>query len=437
MRARIAGRFGRLRHLADSDPALNFYSLFALACFANILLTSDYYQGQAYVLYALIPVGVAGQIIRRRYAPARSGILLFAGLYLLMILISSLLAGTTDADWVAVTMRATSPPGVLAGAAIVSMAIISFIYITIDLSLRRERTIEASILILGSVVAAAALINAISFLSTTPIEAVMGGARLTAVIGMPHYQNSTNISATYAVFAGAAVGVMASPSARRAARLVALALAAILLVAIALTQSRSAMVGLGCGAAAIAAVSPRSRRLIVAGTVAIGLAAVLLAPEMVDSLIARGLSRRPEVWAHYLDLATRRPWTGHGGFTAVEVVLANGRTIGQAHNLAISALVRGGIGASLAFLALMASSLWWAFRYRRETGNAGPLGAIVTIAAAGMVDYELVITRPDWYWITFWFPIALAAGCEMVSRDRAGTEGRGPSGCRIRGRPPA
>jgi hypothetical protein len=42
------------------------------------------------------------------------------------------------------------------------------------------------------------------------------------------------------------------------------------------------------------------------------------------------------------------------------------------------------------------------------------------MVACGMFDYNLLITPPDWPWVTFWLPIALAVGAETYVRNGFG-----------------
>ena len=113
--------------------------------------------------------------------------------------------------------------------------------------------------------------------------------------------------------------------------------------------------------------------------------------------------------------------------------MIGGFEIYHAHNLLISALVRGGL-LSLAGMALMlGGGLYWSWTYARRSGDPIILAMMVAISVAGMFDYELLLKPTEWSWVAFWLPIGLAAGAELaVRRDRAAIRRNDkPAGVRV------
>lgn len=244
--------------------------------------------------------------------------------------------------------------------------------------------------------------------------------RLTTTIGMPGYSNSTNISATYVVFFVGALATCTDVGALSRHRRIA-ALAAIFVgAAVMLTQSRSALVAVAVGVVVLAMTRSRRLQYAVAAAAVLLLVAILVSPDIRLALFLRGLSNRPELWASFFDLILDRPWLGYGSFSPVGAV-AGGVFVDQAHNLVLSGWLRGGIVAAASMVFILAGGVYWSFAYWRATGNSTVLAVIVTIAVAGMFDYQLMITHPTWPWVTFWLPFGLAIGAEMaVRRMRAG-----------------
>lgn len=242
--------------------------------------------------------------------------------------------------------------------------------------------------------------------------------RMTTVLGMPAYANSTNISATYAVFF---VGIFATAVTARiglSLRIFLLCLAAVLLLAIVATQSRSGLVAAAVGAASLIVTFRPQIRTILFAVALLAAMLVFWIPPIRELILSRGLSYRPEVWRLFLDLIAERPFLGYGSLSPVGVTISIGSFLDQAHNLVLSAWFRGGLASAAAMTIILVGGLYWTWRYWVACRQIVPLCVMATITAAGMFDYQLMITDPTWPWVTFWLPFALAVGAEVSVRAR-------------------
>lgn len=376
-----------------------------------LVLTNDLNAAHVLFAFVLLPLAVlhgvaiaadpVGAATLRRLP--RSIVLIAVTAYLLALTLAS-------------AMQPDATPRLIRRLLQFDLEIVAFVAATALLTATSRQFLRLASLGLAAVVAASALVNVAMFLPTLPADAAaLLGWRLMAVLGMPEYANSTNIGATYAVVLAIAVATLATLARKRAER-VALAIATVILaVALVLTQARGAAAGALCGLAALAATqSHRIRLAIAAGGLL--LVAVLVATPLGHDWIERGMSYRPEVWTTFLAKAAERPLLGWGVHTDLTVTIPSGLALDQAHNLVLSGLVRGGAGAAVAMAVILVGGLAWSIRLVRAGGSPLPLCAMVTMTVAGMVDYNLLITRPAWPWLTFWLPIGLAAGAELAVR---------------------
>jgi O-antigen ligase len=186
-----------------------------------------------------------------------------------------------------------------------------------------------------------------------------------------------------------------------------------------LTTTRSGYAGALAGIFAVAALRSRRTLLAVGGVVAAILLFAVLYPPAMEALAGRGVSYRPGIWLRYIAFAWEDPWLGIGVFRRLQLT-AYGAEFDHAHNLLISAQIRGGL-LGLAGMALMlGGGLYWAWRYARRAGDPIVFGMMLALCVTGMFDYDLALTPLDWVWVTAWLPIGLAAGCELHLR-RIGT----------------
>lgn len=280
------------------------------------------------------------------------------------------------------------------------------------------------ILALSAVCAASAAVNLVLFF-TLPIEELPAEAqvRFAPIIGLVSGSFATTASATYAVFAAAAIAVALAPQQGRLARAVAGVSAFVLVLALALTQTRSAYLAIAAAAVAVAACLSRPTRWAVVIALVAAVLVVLLYPPAYDVVMQRGVSYRPGTWAHFLPAFIERPLIGIGQRVPIRI-LVDGAPIHHPHNILLSAQVRGGLLAFVGLAVMFVGALVGAWRFARRSGNAAVLAMVVALAVASLFDYEVKVTSADWVWLTVWVPLGLAAGCEMLLRRRPA---RGPA----------
>lgn len=142
----------------------------------------------------------------------------------------------------------------------------------------------------------------------------------------------------------------------------------------------------------------------------------LLLPNVGISALQRGENARFEVWGKFLSLAILRPILGYGERIEFQVAIRNAEIIGHAHNIFISALVRGGIAACLSLIATIALALKYTTYYAKINFNFIPLCGIIIISISGMVDFDLIVFLSDWQWPSMWLVIGLAVSTEVSVR---------------------
>ncbi len=405
----------RLAAMLSCGDILLFAFSLAFAC---LFLTNSYGLPQRLFAVVIIPAAVLSwlrfsPIDYRRRSIGFAGrldlvwsmVLTAAFVYLFSLCISSWLQAdavqkNVDAQWLN------------AASIMIFMTIVAFSVASFDAFLTRL------VFVLCMIVALSALINTAAFLFGLPSLGDLISVRLINRLGMPGYFNSTNVSATYAVFFIAAAAIVVDGRVSRGTRFWLVPAALMLLVATLLTQSRGAYFGVFVGLCILLPKVLRTLGRRVAGLLAAGVvvAAIVFAtmPQAQSVLAARGSSYRPEIWSIYADRALQRPLRGYGSLSDISIKLSNEVEIDQPHNLVLSAQVRGGLFGALAMIVLLIGSLYWSARYTRAFDNVLPLAVISTVASVGLFDYNLLITPLNWPWVTFWLPFAICAGAEIA-----------------------
>ena len=296
-----------------------------------------------------------------------------------------------------------------------SFLVLSFLLVIAFLVSSSRRWLANFFFTMGLVVALSAAINMSIFILW---ELYLGqfGDRLIALLGMPAYWNSTNISATYAIyFVGAVAATITGEFSRMQRRMLTIA-ALILLAAVFMTQARSAILAILAAFVVFVGVTSRGTRLTMLAALIVTCVGIAGIPQLRELLWARGLSYRLELWTDYLAMATDRPFLGFSPLKNIDIFMQDGFRVDQPHNLVLSAQIRGGIAAAGAMLAILLGGIYWSAKYWRKTQCAIPLCVIVTMSVVGMFDYQLLSTYPDWAWVTFWVPIGVCIGAEVRMR---------------------
>ncbi|MFL9823444.1 O-antigen ligase family protein [Rhodoplanes sp. SY1] len=411
------------RRVADRHGASVLIACFT-ALFAAMFLTNSYSTPRNAWLALVLPAAIliGGPYWREAIRSSRIlwAVLVYAVTLLLPVVLDP--SGTLPAGGFPMASLQLAPSasfGAFTGAFLRNaLFVLLFVTATGLLVARGPARCEDAVLACAAVVATSAVINVAVFVSTLPTWHDLSVVRLIATRGTPSYTNSTNISATYALFLVGSVAVAAVGQVAPWKRVVAVVVAAGLLLGVAATQSRSALAGGAAGLLVVLIVAGPVARWITLAVVVALVATVAVHPELQALVLSRGASDRPEVWSSYLDMLSWSPFLGFGARADLRIVLQNGMVLDQAHNLLLNALLRGGILAFAALGFVMAAGVYWARAWRRHGGSAVPLSMIVAMITFGQVDYALLITPPAWPWMTFWFPVGLCLGAEVWTRAR-------------------
>ena len=299
-----------------------------------------------------------------------------------------------------------------------SVLIFAFLALIGSLVAAYPRFTKRFFFLVGIAVTVSAAINIwmyFQYIAPTTFRTILD-YRLKSSIGMPAYANSTNLSATYAVFFSGMIATIVCGRLAPIPRALLALSAGIMLFAILLTQARSALLAVLVGLAVLLPTARFKVRWLGAGAAVVAAGFVAI-PTAREALLGRGTSHRFEVWTKFMSLISERPLIGYGSFSPMGITTDNGVFLDQSHNLVLSAWFRGGIVSALAMAFILCGGILWARRYSLWSGDVVPLCVIATIATAGMFDYQLLVTYPTWPWVTFWLPFGLCVGAEMATRN--------------------
>jgi O-antigen ligase len=378
-----------------------------LAMVAAILLSGEYFMPSKIFYILVVPTGVVTATIYFRRYSLNSVILWSSLIYVIALFISTAIYGGFPREEI---LSNLIPP------------LSIFLFISLLCMLHQLRGDFAAIFCDSVIVisAASAAVNLVFFFRQDMHLGTIANYRLIAFIGVPHYEVSTSVSTTYAIyFVAAFCGAISAW--RSAWRRILLGLAgAVLLLGLLATQGRSGYIAALVGVVAVSASLSRRNGLIAIGFVAACVLAALY-PPFTDALLYRGSGYRGGIWLSYLNLAADRPLWGYGVLASINR-LVEGHVFFHAHSLILSAEIRGGLLGLVSLLAMLGGSLYWSTAYMRRYRDPLIFGMVVTFVTAGLFDFQLLITFPDWLWVVFWIPIGLAAGAEVTLRAPAQTD---------------
>lgn len=192
----------------------------------------------------------------------------------------------------------------------------------------------------------------------------------------------------------------------------------LLLIAILLTGSRSPLFALFLVAVlALGGLSHREHRWKCIGALIaiVGLTFVMFGA----SLLARGMSLRPQLWQQVLQLCADNPWFGVGLGNPI-VLATDGVHFSDTHNVFLAALYYGGGVGLLLFLLTFGTAFWFAWR-RRDRSPLFTLAALLQLFGIATLQFDggSLIGRPTEFWHLYWLPLALA-----LFASRHGESGR-------------
>ena len=181
---------------------------------------------------------------------------------------------------------------------------------------------------------------------------------------------------------------------------------------VAMSDTRSVWLGL----AACLVLAPlwnrrRAARVLALLTALGALALVLLLP---DPLGARGLSLRPQIFAHALDMIRVHPWLGLGQGAPFRFTV-NGEQFTHSHNLFTQAAIELGLPGLLLTLCLWLLIGWQGWCWRSHAQGRLLLALWVFASVVLQFDMPQLLDSPRPGWLLIWLPFALALG--LGARD--------------------
>jgi O-antigen ligase len=324
---------------------------------------------------------------------------------------------------IALAMWNHDPDMLVAKHAGYSLLVLSFVAIT-ALQARRDPCFPTLCMLAISISAAvAAAMNMVAFYQQFPLDAIWT-RRLEGIPGLTMYYNSNVVGDMYALAYAGAAGIAAGGRLSRFRLVLAASAAAVLFVAVLLSGSRGALLGSLLASAVLLVLCANTRRCILMLLAAGGLLLMLSTTPLLHSLFERADSLRLTLWPVYLNLASERLWLGYGLSFDTTITLANGFDILNAHNIILSALIRGGLLAAAALIAVLAASIYEAWRAWRMNHAPLALALLSTTLVMTNVDYEITASPLGWPWILLWLPVAISLGTgrlAAVPKEDAGT----------------
>ena len=173
-----------------------------------------------------------------------------------------------------------------------------------------------------------------------------------------------------------------------------------------LTQSRTALVGLSATLIVLLGIH-RNKYLLYFFFIISGLASIYFILNY-DSLVLRGLSYRPEIWAITLSKILENPFFGAGIGTDISIYIEGSKTVfSDTHNIHLGLTYNLGITGLFIWIAFL-TSLFMIY-LKNKTSLIAQTG-IVLLAygmSAGMTEGMSFFSRPKEVWFLTWLPIAL------------------------------
>jgi hypothetical protein len=298
------------------------------------------------------------------------------------------------------------------------ISIALFLLITARLSNSINDFYGSFFTILSLIMSLNAAVNIFNFLQTLPSVGSFSEVRLTPDFGVAPIHFPTVAALTYATGLVTAGGVFALETCWVRKSIAGVSVL-ILFAAISLTQSRGPLIGslVALSVVFYFSVPGAIRQYLLAAPLFLMLSFLLL-PKAGAFALARGDNHRFEVWKRFFELALNRPIFGYGERLEVHLYISDGENLGHAHNILLSALMRGGILGAVSLMLIYIFSLFYGYKFAYFYNNPMPLGLIAVILIAGAVDFDQIIFLADWQWVSFWLPIGLAVATERRMRHR-------------------
>lgn len=379
-----------------------------IASFCLIYLLHNIWAARTLFFFITLPLALIGLNYALLRSTLRNPIFVLAAAFLAILILTSLAAPD-------LRMR------VIGDHLLQSVRVLLLMVITADLMRRDGTFLKTFGVFLSASAAIGAVINIVAFYGSADFP---GGSifavRLQGVPGVTVYYNANVVGAIYAMACVAGAALLPSGRLSRVETGVLLVSTPVLLVALVLTQSRGSIMAAAAGFGVIALLAASRRQILwlSLGGLAV-LAGLLLWTPILDMLTGRGASLRPMLWSHYWQLAQERLWLGYGLSHDVTLRLPPGMfNLLNAHNIMLSALVRGGILAAATLLGLVLTCLYQSWKAWRVGGALMPFALMAAATVATTVDYEITATSLGWPWLLFWIPVAMCLGAGIRGEPR-------------------
>jgi O-antigen ligase len=270
--------------------------------------------------------------------------------------------------------------------------------------------------ILSLIMSFNANVNIFDYMQALPSVDSFAEVRLTPDFGVAPIHFPTVAAMTYATGLVAAGGLFSLETCW-VRKWIAGVSALVLFTSISLTQSRGPLIGslVALSVVFYFSMTGAIRQYLLAAPLFLILS-FLLIPKVGAFALARADNHRFEVWKRFLELALYRPVFGYGERLEVHLYISDGENLGHAHNIFLSALMRGGIFGVISLVFSYAFSVIYTYKFARFFNNSLPLGLITVILIAGLVDFDQIIFLADWQWVSFWMPLGLAVAVERRTR---------------------
>ncbi len=398
---------------ADLHRRFNGHLLFAVYVLsvASVILTNNVAAPEKILLWLVLPVFLAAiilppdstsPVVRHPIRQLAGSVILWACLIYIVVTIVSTIAslGLQPADGRGIRLY------IRWGA---ELAL--FLTVTAYLAATFPQFIKRFLLVMAVMLSINAAVNIVAFLQTPMI--MFSAYRLSAVFGTPLYQNATHLAPLYAIYAMAMMGLAATQRLSGWQAWTLGVCTSVLLPGIAMTQARGPLGAIAATGIVIALAAAPRWRWWIAGAAIVFCDVVLVVPLLREALFERGGSFRIPLGTEYLRLAEAYPWLGYGLDRSLRVEIL-GSAFEQPHNALVWAQLRGGVIATAAVLVMLGGSLYFAFRWWQQTRNVAPFIVVLALAVTAITEIGFLVYPYNWLWITFWLPVGIGAGAELL-----------------------
>ncbi len=361
-----------------------------LASFCLIYLMPNIWAARTLFYYFVLPLALINLSLPLARSIVSRPVFILSGAFLLLLTLTSLAAPDVSFKVVGYHLLNT-------------VRVLLFVLITAELIEKDDAFLKTLVLCMAAAAAVAAVVNIVAYYGPYSGGLRSFAVRLEGIPGISPYYNSNVVGAIFAIPCVAAFGLIGAHGLSRGQNGAIMLLVLILLVAVVLTQSRGATLGVIAGLAVKAlANGTRQQRIALAASAAGALVLIYFATPQLASMLDRGAGLRPGLWRHFLQMAWDNPWLGVG--LTFDVSIDN---ILTAHNIILSALVRGGVLAAALLVGILLFCFQRSFEAWRRGGLIMPFALMTAVTVMTMVDHEIIATSLGWEWLLFWLPVAM------------------------------